>query len=100
MPNLTELWFYLGRHQIDTDPRKLYPMPQLPSIKSLYMEIYDLTTEQFCLCIGGLFPNLTELTVKIDPEFVSERDRFRAKVQEEFTHLESLVIVDQDCLTV
>ena len=79
--------------------RKLYQLPQLKSVKSLYIEIYDLTITQFCLWIGGLFPNLNKLTIKVQPDF-DQAKQFRETVQTEFAQLEELQLINQDCLSI
>ena len=37
-------------------------------IKKLYIEIYDLSRDQFCHWIPALFPNIEQLTIKSDDE--------------------------------
>ena len=109
MPNLvklghlSELWLYIGRHQLPLDTKVLYELPQLRSIKLVYLEISSLTEQQFFYWIPPLLPNLEQLTLKCDYEFGGgqngddenamldqKMDRFKARIRQQFRHLQQL----------
>ena len=72
VPNLEELWLYIGCHQLGGSRARsleqLHRLPRLTTVKSVYLEIYDLSIWQFCTWISHLFPNVQKLKVKCDYE--------------------------------
>lgn len=85
LTSLNELWIYVGRHQLedwnDNNNNNRYDemvekiiikRKQLHSIRKLYVEIYDLSLEQFRQSIAYRFPNVEHLTVKMNFSFDSE----------------------------
>ena len=61
---LTYLWLYISRNQLDAELSKMNSLPVLLSVRVLYLEIFDLTIDQFCGHVAPLFPNLEVLTLK------------------------------------
>lgn len=94
LPTLTELWIYLGPTQLPTKINNISSFPQLNTVSTLYIEIYDITIKQFCVIISILFPNLRELTVKVDPDF--NKKELLKKLSDKFVQLtnDKIKIID------
>ncbi|KAJ6216121.1 hypothetical protein RDWZM_007278 [Blomia tropicalis] len=104
LKQLNQLWLYIGRHQLECDNNEdednehnqhnhgsslFYRIPQLLTVQTLYLEIYDVSIEQFIHWIGSLFPNVKVLTIKCEYDR-NERIDLRSKSTIEFKQLEQL----------
>ena len=79
----------------------LYELPQLRSIKVVYLEINSLTEDQFFHWIPPLLPDLEQLTLKCDYDFEVQDDknenqemgRFKTRIRQEFHQLRALKLI-------
>lgn len=88
LTKLTELSLYICAEQLDPCMNKLFQVPALKSVTTLYLEVSHLSLDQFFTWIPTLFPNVTNLTLKSDYEDCRELEQLREGLGREFSRLQ------------